>query len=46
MITAVVVGFVFIFVLAGVIGVVEQLQAATWRQVAMQRRRSWETRRA
>ena len=44
-VTAVVVGFVLIFLLAGVIGVVDRVQTSAWRQVAIQRRRTWEARR-
>jgi hypothetical protein len=37
--------FVLIFLLAGVVGVLDNLRAPDWRQVAVERRRRWETRR-
>jgi hypothetical protein len=37
--------FVLIFLLAGVVGVLDNLRAPDWRQVAFERRRRWETRR-
>jgi hypothetical protein len=35
--------FVLIFLLAGVVGVLDNLRAPDWRQVAVERRRRWET---
>jgi hypothetical protein len=44
MITTAVAGVVLLFVMAGVVGVIDALQRARWRAVAAQRRVSWEQR--
>jgi hypothetical protein len=44
MITTAVAGVILLFVMAGVVGVVDALQRARWRAVAAQRRVSWEQR--
>jgi hypothetical protein len=43
--TAVVAAFVLIFLLAGVVGLLDLAQAPTWRRVAAERRQLWEARR-
>jgi hypothetical protein len=45
MITTALAAFVLIFLVAGVVGLLDTLRASTWRQVAAERRRSWENRR-
>lgn len=37
-------GVALIFLMAGVVGVLDQLRAASWREVAADRRQSWESR--
>ena len=43
-ITVATLGVGLIFVLAGVVGVVDAMRAAAWRQVAAERRMNWEAR--
>jgi hypothetical protein len=43
MITIIAAGIAFIAVIAIVVGVVDSLQAPTWRRIARERRRNWET---
>jgi hypothetical protein len=44
MIAAAALGVGLIFLLAGVVRVLDAMRAATWRQVAAERRQSWEAR--
>lgn len=44
MITAAVLGIGLIFVMAGVVGAMDAARAAMWREVAAERRQSWEAR--
>jgi hypothetical protein len=45
-ITTVVAAFLLIFLLAGVVGIMDNWRASTWREVAAERRMRWEARRA
>ena len=44
MITLAALGVGLIFVLAGVIGVIDAMRAAAWRRIAAERRMNWEAR--
>jgi hypothetical protein len=44
-ITTVLVGLLFIVLMAGVVGFIDAWQASAWREVAAERRRRWEDRR-
>lgn len=44
MFTLIVAGLAALFVIAVVVGVVEQARAGHWRAIAAERRRSWEDR--
>jgi hypothetical protein len=43
-ITVATLGVGLIFLLAGVVGVIDAMRAATWRRVAAERRMNWEAR--
>jgi hypothetical protein len=44
MIAIIVAGVAFIVVVAFVVGIVDSIQAPTWRRIARERRRIWEER--
>jgi hypothetical protein len=44
MITVIVAGLAFIIAVAVTVGVVDALQAPTWRRIAAERRERWESR--